>query len=168
LEEFVPLDKDVVKLFEVYRDYAKHEDNLSNFRITWFLAVQGLLFGGYAVLNRANFTSQTHSPPAIDNIVANASYPTFQITALLSFFGFVAALGSFISIQAAILAVKTLEKKWKHDVLKGREHQTLPALLGGGNRFAAISGPLFQVFLPFATMFIWPMILLFHLFIFRG
>jgi hypothetical protein len=153
---------DLVKLFEIYRDYAKHEDSLSNFRVTWFLAVQGLLFGGYAVLNQARLIGGPPVSMGVSNAIGNLQSPAVLLTLLLALFGLFAAHRSYVSVKAAISAVQSLNAKWTTKVLGGNEHPLLPDLTGGGNPCAASKGPGFQTFLPIAAMIIWLLIALLH------
>lgn len=37
-----------VRLYEVYRGYVEHEDDLINQRLSWNFSIQGLLFAAYA------------------------------------------------------------------------------------------------------------------------
>lgn len=40
---------EAIKLYEVFRDYLKHEDALVNNRLTWTLTIQGFLFAAYGL-----------------------------------------------------------------------------------------------------------------------
>lgn len=115
LKEKHPLD-----LYGIYRDYLKHEDNLMNWRITWFLSTQAFLFGGYALLIKDRFKSTSFAGLFK---VFFAPYEQLQIpgfsslesifVCVLIFFGFVAAHRSAQSIQAAMHAIEFLEWRWR-------------------------------------------------------
>jgi len=38
-----------IKIYEVFRDYIKHEDNLINNRLTWILTIHGFLYATYGL-----------------------------------------------------------------------------------------------------------------------
>lgn len=40
----------VEKLYQIYRDYLIHEDDLMNQRSTWHLLIQGFLFATFGAL----------------------------------------------------------------------------------------------------------------------
>ena len=42
-----PGGTDTLALYEAYRSYIRHEDGLINFRTTWFLGIQGVLFTAF-------------------------------------------------------------------------------------------------------------------------
>jgi len=52
-EGSLPMEKnttpqsEAIALYNVYRDYMKHEDTLMNVRMTWFLTTQAFLFSCY-------------------------------------------------------------------------------------------------------------------------
>src|SRR5271170_1594006 len=43
-----------VKMYELYREYVRHEDGLVNYRMTWLLTIHGFLYATYG------FTMQTN------------------------------------------------------------------------------------------------------------
>ena len=50
---------EAIALYNVYRDYVKHEDTLMNVRMTWFLTTQAFLFSCYALLNQKRLSAGT-------------------------------------------------------------------------------------------------------------
>ena len=48
---------EAIALYNVYRDYVKHEDTLMNVRMTWFLTTQAFLFSCYALLNQKRISA---------------------------------------------------------------------------------------------------------------
>ena len=55
--------QEFIKLFELYRDYVKHEDALINSRLVWNLNIQGFLFAAYGVILKSLIDVQTRSAP---------------------------------------------------------------------------------------------------------
>src|ERR1700731_3704234 len=46
---------DNLKVYDVFRDYVKQEDNLINFRSTWIVTIQGFLYATYGVILSKKF-----------------------------------------------------------------------------------------------------------------
>jgi hypothetical protein len=42
-----PAPKDNLEIYETFRSYIRHEDNLTNNRITWMLTIHGFLYASY-------------------------------------------------------------------------------------------------------------------------
>lgn len=76
------MDESISK-FENYRQIIEHEDNLINHRVSWLLIAQSFLLGA---------------------CVASGKYPFIII-----FFGFISTLISYLSIRAALSALKILK-----------------------------------------------------------
>jgi len=52
------------RLYEIYRDYIKHEDDLINHRSTWHLLIQGFLFATLAGCGKSDLAGQRPTPLA--------------------------------------------------------------------------------------------------------
>ena len=50
-------NEDLYSVYQIYRDYMKHEDDLLNQRTTWLLVIQGFLFATLGVLGEWVFPS---------------------------------------------------------------------------------------------------------------
>ena len=159
-------EKELLKLYEIYRDYAKHEDYLINFRMTWFMASQAFLFGAYAIMAQEGFRQEKfHFVANVSDLVGKVHEVSVSliIILLISFFQlFFTAMRSFSSIKAATVAVRALRSKWHADILGGRQHPKLPGLTGGGSEKAHSTGWNSATFLPGAATAIWPLIAILH------
>lgn len=80
------------------REKWTHEDHLVNFRITWLLAIQAVLFGGYGyILNLLATQTEAASPEALQ--IAK------RLLELIPRFGVIFAAVSFLGIIAALIAM---------------------------------------------------------------
>jgi hypothetical protein len=101
-------------LFKIFRDYIKHEDNLTDKRLLWNNTIQGFLFAAYAV------------------IVARVPSPLWNARLILIVISIVGLATSYLSwkgLLAAILAVHNLDHQWQ--MISGNDPR-LPKLIGGG------------------------------------
>ena len=57
MEKGIIPQSDAIALYNVYRDYVKHENTLMNVRMTWFLTTQAFLFSSYALLNQKRISA---------------------------------------------------------------------------------------------------------------
>jgi hypothetical protein len=108
-------DFEYPKLFEVYRDYVKHEDNLKNFRSTWNITIQSFLVATYG------FTIQKMLEVFEHGILYRASgekilYAYLLICCAICFTGAACNFLTILSVGAAAKAITNLEEKW-HIVL---------------------------------------------------
>ena len=93
---------DLLNLYDKFRDYLEHEDNLINSRLTWSLTVHGFLFASYGIL----LGKITDSFTELQKPGTHALLEEHIISALFLFQVPVAALGVFIGYSAwrAIIA----------------------------------------------------------------
>jgi hypothetical protein len=119
-----------IELYNLYRDYLKHEDGLINWRTSWFLVVQAVVLGAYATLR----------------IKSNLLYHTILALASVGFFS--CAL-HVISILAAVLAIRALRAKWEMLIhVLDEDAKLLPGITSGGRRTRNTGGHLLAVMLP--------------------
>jgi hypothetical protein len=133
-------DESVRKLFEIYRDYTKHEDSLVKERTTTGLSIQAVLFAGVGFAIIKIDPSSSYGSCAI-----NKTYGVFEffkywwhLSAIgLAFIGMVAARMTLASVGAAELALGKLRDRW--DALQAalaqssKVAQMLPSLTHGYN-----------------------------------
>ena len=163
----------ILRLFDVYRDYLKHEDGLINFRVTWFLATQAAIFAAYGFLaqDMIRFGSFKYGESVLPLWQMPQSFrptPWLAVVLLLCLLGGLSSVTSFFSITAASRAMNALTWRWKNVVLKGlltpgQDYEWLPHLKGGGNRFASVFGWLSARFLPIVSFLVWLAIAVTHL-----
>ena len=158
----------IVELFEIYRDYMKHEDNLINFRVTWFMALQAAMFAAYGFLAQDVFRSGAFKYgdglfPLMHGLQPFRPSPWLAVVVLLCVFGMMSSVISLFSVRAASRAMKALSRRWRDTVLQGREYEPLPDVMGAGDRRAVVLGWLFAHALPVASLMVWCAIVFAHL-----
>jgi hypothetical protein len=152
-------DESILQLFQIYRDYVKHEDGLINFRVTWFIATQAAIFAAYGflvhdTLKRGPFLALADGQPVT---------PLFAAVMLLCTLGGLSSVTSFFSIHAALIATRTVHRRWRDHVLRGVEREWLPDIVGGGNALAPWFGWLSARTLPAVSLAVWVGIACAHL-----
>jgi hypothetical protein len=130
MEKGIIPQSDAIALYNVYRDYVKHENTLMNVRMTWFLTTQAFLFSSYALLNQkrisaGNFELISSWQEFIGGVTDFKFKFSIIILMLICFFGIFTARRSYISVRAASLAILALRSKWEAGVT------TRPGTRGG-------------------------------------
>ena len=92
--------------YEVAREQIKREDDLVNFRTTWFLAVQALLFA-------AMFQGVLSSDLDKSTLLANSTWPLFIAAHGIAGAGIVAAIAWAAAVRGALLQIEYIEKWWR-------------------------------------------------------
>jgi hypothetical protein len=83
-----------IEIYKLYREKISHEDHLTNFRMSWFVALQAFLFSAFA-LSLGRNTGNIHAIPTI----------------LFGLVGAFSCLATWVSVWAANRAIlKTREK----------------------------------------------------------
>jgi hypothetical protein len=164
-------DRPLWDLFEIYRNYIIHEDDLIASRTGRFFSVQSVLFGGYAALNidnlkQLNTVKLQETMQKIQFDGSNLGYDDV-LAGMVALFGLVAAIASMNSLLAARNALSALREKWELDILgsEGATHPLLPDITGGGAKHAHRRGMWLWLVLPPITMLAWAVVLFCHAFL---
>ncbi len=162
MEEQPP--KDLRDLYRIYRDYAEHEDNLVNWRLSWNLAAQGLLFTAFGL------TAQKLSDACENTSPGDLKLCFLRILILaVPAVGFLISTSSALGVRAANLALDELQRKWQEDIgPKSRADDPeawnqLPGLTGGGSPKAHKLGMFPAFTLPWIFSLAWLLLFLFSL-----
>ena len=147
--------------FALYREFITHEDLLMNNRLSWSLVIQGFLFAAYAGALQKLVDIQTKCQ-------ANASTPAriqlHTLLVLLPLLGLFVSFFVLMGVNAARVAIETLYKRWKqevvHDYKRSGPHYGLPELIGGGSTFAHKTGLWATFSIPLVFGVIWLALLL--------
>jgi hypothetical protein len=132
----------LIQVYGAFRDYAKHEDELINRRLSWNLTLQGFLFAAYGLRSQVAAAGSKESP---------------RFKALSYVFPFVGAFVAYLvykSIRAAQLAIDGVRCKW----IDGVSHslrELLPGHTGGGNLKAVKWGERPQKGIPLVIIAAW-------------
>ncbi len=140
---------ELLSLYNVYRDYMKHEDDLINQRASWHLLLQGFLFATFGVMGEWQTEGGT-----------GFLHPRrYWILYGLIATGFFISLLSAASILAANAAINKLHKDWEK--LRGnldipqRLWTLLPGLAGAGSESAKLWGKLPAIGIPMIIAVAW-------------
>lgn len=108
------------KLFSIYRDYLKHEDDLINNRLNWNFTIQGFLFAAYSFALekvadiKLGLLSTYIDPKRVPYVNILHSISDLEILlALLAFVGMGVSFFVYISVRAARYAIHELEMRWR-------------------------------------------------------
>ena len=99
-----------LKLYDLFRGYLEHEDNLINSRLTWSLTVHGFLFASYGILlgkiaDEFSGLATTGAHPLLaEHIIA----ALFALQALVAILGVVIGFSSWGAIIASHNAIQHL------------------------------------------------------------
>ena len=171
MERGIIPQSEAIALYNVYRDYVKHENTLMNVRMTWFLTTQAFLFSSYALLNQKRISAGNfeliRSWQEFIGGITDLKFKFF-ILMLIRFFGYFAARRSYISVRAASLAIIALRSKWDAEFARRGPFISLPGITGGGDDKARDEGWASAAFLPKAAMVIWGLIAIMHGFLLRA
>ncbi len=164
---------DAIALFNVYRDYIKHESDLMNVRMTWFLTTQAFLFSSYALLNQKRISSGAFEivkswQEFIGDFTQLKLRFSTMILILICFFGYFIARRSYISVRAASHAIMKLRDRWNEEMPNDNTFPRLPGITGGGDEKAMNEGWALAASLPRAAMVIWVLIAVAHTFLLRA
>ncbi len=162
-------------IYEMFRSYVEHEDDLTNNRITWMLAIHGFLYASYGftiqkkleVFDKINAIVATNPTVNFDNYMRTGQL-RYVLVEIEVFLITIACVGLFISLFAgfsvraahrAIQNNKTLfENKFypeqRHGVEKtvnlgdSTNELRVPTIVGGGNEHEVKFGDLTSKGLP--------------------
>lgn len=104
-QEFTSIEK----IYKIIRGMIEHEDNLINFRTSWFISLNSFLFGSISLVLTSTIwirgeTGQSPEP----------SLESFALGFLFSIVGLISCISTFISVGAAYNAIRALEKHWTY------------------------------------------------------
>ena len=181
-----PLDfQKTVKIYEIYRDYTKHEDNLIHHRMTWLLTIHGFLFATYGltlqkkleiaekVIGNKTFSDflEKRAPTSshTGDLILNFQNSIFQINVfltVLSFVGIFISIFAFISVSAAKRAINNISDiceisfgmapSIRHGIgVNLMEGYRLPRPVGGGGRFLDNIGFSSSITIPIILVISW-------------
>jgi hypothetical protein len=149
-----PADFTASEMYNLYRDYLKHEDSLVNNRMSWFSSYQSFLLSAYlaslssTALLRSKIVGQSTESALV--IVAIC-----LLTIVICSIGAQVSLHATDSIDAADKAIDALAKKWKTVARLFPKSEYFPGLVGGGEITNRDSGSRFQGEAPRVMFWAW-------------
>lgn len=150
-------EKEDLRVYEMYRAYIVHEDDVVNQRTTWSITIQFFTIAtlGFSYQKRmeivSNFCINHIQTPFVHDFLTR--FDRFMM--ILAVFGCAVSFISGLSAYAAQRAIKSIRASWKATSSKHTEYQIFPALTGGGDRQAHILGHLWALVLPIFFVVFW-------------
>ena len=170
-----------LQVYEVYRNYLQHEDELANRRMTWMLTIQGFMYAAYALLvqKRLDVTLQDHP---IVRLLLPATPDSYAVCYLHLVIFIIAGTGICISliarrsIKAAEQAGKSLQQVFeekqfnldpagfiinKSNIIKTVTFRcgiVLPNISGGGMEAQIMRGIFAYNYIPIVVVVSWSLI----------
>ena len=143
------------RLYEIYRSYIVHENDLINNRVGWFIQLHSFLIATYGIVVTSIIGSffVDHEPRI------QSFYPQLIGCLLLLMIEVVGAFSSHAarqSIDAANTAIMELQRRWE-TYCTGHPHMPLlfPGLTGGGSKDSTAAGLRLHRSLPHALFMLW-------------
>ncbi len=136
-------------LYDVYRDYMKHEDDLINQRSTWHLLIQGFLFATMGVIGEWQVAK---------NVPDILHFERENLVYVLATVGIAISVTVAISMQAADNAIEALCGRWSKRIHKEFDPEVwdlVPAIAGGGAKTSKGLGKLAARVIPVFISFAW-------------
>jgi len=168
-----------LELFNTFRDYVKHEDDLINNRLNWNFTIQGFLFAAYyfplqkiADVN-LEFAKGSLRPELLAVLNLQGTVRELRIVMVtVAAVALLVSLAICFSVWAARAAITKVEARW-HDLYpeygpspnKTDTHGSpkdvfpFPGLIGGGNPKAHSAGFQAPLFLPIFFVLGWSFLL---------
>jgi hypothetical protein len=146
-------DKDI-KIYEIYRKYVEHENELINDRVGWFIQLHSFLIATYGIVVNSLISTffSEHLPyilPVWPQLIGCAILIMIEVVGLLS------SRAASRSIGAAISAIKVLNEAWKQYPISQPGALHLPGLTGGGSEEISLDGFKLLKELPRALYWLW-------------
>jgi hypothetical protein len=167
---------DLYKLYEMFRDYLKHEDDLINNRLNWNFTIQGFLFAAYTFtlqkVSELEAGLLLHVPSRNTHLLFNSSTLGLDglriATVAVALVGLWVSLGVYVSVSAARIAIEELERKWQvlyQEYVRVATPATfvppLPGMTGGGSALAHRLGFWAPAALPIGFIAAWVVLIIF-------
>lgn len=131
-----------IELYKIYRDYIKHEDSLTNNRLTWLLLVEGFFFTAYSRIVTASYCK----------LESTVDLPL--MIRILSGTGILVAICGFLGIAASIRSIDSITRSGK-EKLPSLNNLGLPELTGGNDEWARNIGLIPGVTIPIIIIGVW-------------
>jgi hypothetical protein len=149
-----------LEIYSAFRDYVKHEDDLTNNRLNWNLTMQGFLFAAYsfsiqkiADQKAALLTAKTPTPAQVSrHIDIDLSIDALQHgIVIICGVGLAVSVFVFLGALGAQIATSHLRCKWRDEHDEG----CLPRVVGGGSTPAYILGAVAPLCIPLVLTLAW-------------
>lgn len=163
--------KEHLQLYGAFRDYSKHEDDLTNNRLNWNFTIQGFLFFSWAyclqklidlriAANATKAVAKAVSTPPTD--LQNAIRDLQLAMVVIGGVGLAVSLLVFLGACGAQIAILKIRSQYQPPTEDSNTHEThLPGLIGGGSDLAHFLGVVGPLFIPIIFALAWLILLLY-------
>lgn len=141
--------KDEMEHYELYRCYVRHEDNLINHRLTWYILGQTV-----TLTSLGYFLSQTDGLAQVSRLLN--IWPAWTLI-YICLIGIAIAAVTIVSITAADRAIASLKVSYNKTMLP---LAGLPNITGGGMRLMGRLGSILHFAIPGLGLIFWVVIAL--------
>jgi hypothetical protein len=158
-------ESNTLEYYKRIREYIQHEDYLINFRLTWSLAIHGLLFTAYGLTIKSTIEALSKSPSQHFVSTYAAFFFAFLFQAVICVVGIFISNSSSEGISAAKDAIDCIVEIAHNGILKLTRGSTapgemaLPKVIGGGSHTAADLGKRYILAIPGIFRFAWIVLL---------
>lgn len=152
-------------LYSAFRDYVKHEDDLTGGRLNWNLAIQGFLFLSWTyclqkvvdlkIALAPREPIPTQSQVALMNAIDNVE----KAMRFIGWTGIAINLVILFGALGAQFAIRAIDVKWREGNNASVCGGHLPRIIGGGRMKAHILGAAAVFVVPFVFIAAWVMLL---------
>lgn len=125
--------QEINSLYKIHRDFAEHENNLINYRMTWLITTQSFLIAtfGFSYQTRYQILSRKAMPGFDSTLIINetGSFEVFLLA--LALIGAIAAYATQGSVRAAMDSIDRVGDNWDRYFRDLTEYsRQLPAVIG--------------------------------------
>ena len=177
-----PCDTDVMNLYELYREYIRHQYDLLNHRTTWFIGFNAFLFGTYGLTVQKKFEVVSNHLADFCNITFLFNLFGLESFALiLGVFGVYLGMVSFGLLRAAARPIDELAVRFNEimEIISKTFYSSsratpsvavtaLPLIIGGLRQANRVSGPKNTLRLAIGIAVTWALISINSLITFYG
>ena len=160
-------DEDLEAVYAIYRKYIEHEDSLVNHRTTWLITVQSFLLAtfGFSYQKRFEVAERllARGKALKDLGPISVEYGIFLVA--LALVGLITSMAAFLSIHAAVRALRSLRNNWHRISRERNSTGYLPGITGGGDSGADRRGISLSMWAPIFFCVLWLIVLVFLLFL---
>jgi len=143
------------EIYETFRKYLQHEDNLVNQRMSWMLMIHGFLYAAYALTvqkkleigEKLNYQIQVggHGKIKLHHYLRDAMFQTEFVLAFITLIGLVISAVALVSIRAARKSAVNIQTIFEGqfrvreaygipETIRTRNNVILPTVAGGGDK----------------------------------
>jgi hypothetical protein len=145
-------------VYQAYRSYVQHEDDLIATRTNWFIGLQSFLFAGFSLglQKKYEIAAQIGPDAAAGAAAQNAAAQLDLALIALAVFGLASAIAAVLGVFAATIAINRLRGQYREASAAAPENYDMfPDLIGAGSNFAGFLGVFYTYLPPVISGLLW-------------